>query len=137
VTLCSVAVGYQHFGGLCHLYLQAEDLNLKVLYYLYIKVCIMFRKDFVLFSLSNYLTNSMDESILRSYYSTSQEIPLLLWNLKVHFHVHKSLSLVSILNQMKLSYYCYKDRKLSIITVLPHHTRVFTSPKSACINLIL
>jgi len=30
---------------------------------------------------------------------TSQEIPHILWNLKVHYSVQKNLSLVSVLNQ--------------------------------------
>jgi len=40
------------------------------------------------------------ESFLRSHYSPSQEISHLLWNLKVHYHVHKNLLLTHILSQM-------------------------------------
>jgi hypothetical protein len=35
-----------------------------------------------------------------SSYSSGQEIALLLWNLELHYRVHKSLSLVTILSQM-------------------------------------
>jgi hypothetical protein len=33
-------------------------------------------------------------------HSSSQEIPCFLWNLKVHYHIHKSLLLVPVLSQM-------------------------------------
>jgi hypothetical protein len=52
---------------------------------------------------SERLTNSMEQSSLRNQWSLSyQEILHLLWNLKVHYCVHKSLPLAPVLSQMHL-----------------------------------
>jgi hypothetical protein len=51
------------------------------------------------------LTNSMEQSHSSEANShlTSQKTPHFLWNLKVHYHVNKSLALVPILRQLKFS----------------------------------
>jgi hypothetical protein len=51
--------------------------------------------------LSVLLTNSTEQthSWKANSHSASQEIPQLLWNQNIHYRVHKSLPLVSILNQ--------------------------------------
>ena len=35
-------------------------------------------------------------------YTASQEIPCILWNMKVHYYIHKHLPPVPILNQINL-----------------------------------
>jgi len=48
-----------------------------------------------------YLTNSIEQSCWKANNnSASQESPCLLWNLKFHYHVHKSLPLVPNLSQI-------------------------------------
>jgi len=40
-------------------------------------------------------TNSIEQWFSRSYrYEASQEMPYILWNLEIHYHIHKSLPLV-------------------------------------------
>jgi len=53
-------------------------------------------------SLCNWLTESMEHSLSldASIHSSSQKIPHHLWNLKVHFRVHKSPLLIHILSQI-------------------------------------
>jgi len=47
------------------------------------------------------ITNSVKQSLWgANSHSGSQEIPSLLWNLRVHYCVNKSLALVSILSQL-------------------------------------
>jgi hypothetical protein len=54
-----------------------------------------------------YLTNCMEQSLSLedSSYSASQEIPHLLWNLKVHYCVHNRLLLVPIPSQKHMKSY--------------------------------
>jgi hypothetical protein len=47
------------------------------------------------------ITNFMEQSSLGSNsHSDSQQMPHILWNLKAHYHVHRSLPLACILSQM-------------------------------------
>jgi len=46
------------------------------------------------------LTNSMEQVLEKPSHSASQEIPYFLWNLMVHYHVHKILLLALNLSQM-------------------------------------
>jgi hypothetical protein len=48
-----------------------------------------------------YITNFTDQNPWKpNGYLTSQEILDILWHLKVHYHVHKSLSLAPVLSQI-------------------------------------
>jgi hypothetical protein len=54
-----------------------------------------------------YLTNSMEQNLSSeaNSYSTSQEIPHILWNLNVYYCVHNSLLVVPILSQKHMKSY--------------------------------
>jgi hypothetical protein len=59
-------------------------------------------------------------------FSASQEIPRILWNLDVHYHIHKSPPPVPILSQ--LSPIRAPSHVLKIILILSSHQRLgFTS----------
>jgi hypothetical protein len=68
------------------------------------------------------ITNSMvnSPSWEANGHSASQEIPGLFWNLKVHYHDHKSLPLVPILSQMQ-QLYNFQSTSLRSILILSSH----------------
>jgi len=57
--------------------------------------------DKYLWDFKYFMTNSMEQSSWEANsHSATQEISQLSWNPKVHYHVHKSLTLIPILTQM-------------------------------------
>ena len=68
---------------------------------------------------ASHVTNSMEQSSSSESTTASQEIPYLLWNLKLQYHVHKNLSPVPIPSQIN-----------------PVHDLSFDVLK-ACFNIIL
>jgi hypothetical protein len=57
---------------------------------------------YLIYVLTYLLTHSMEQNTSweTNGFSTSQEIPRILWNLNVHYRIHKCPPLVSILSQI-------------------------------------
>jgi hypothetical protein len=53
-------------------------------------------------------------------YAAIQELPSILWNLKVHYHVHKSLPLVPIRSQINQSISPHSTSQRSILILSTH-----------------
>ena len=69
-------------------------------------------------------TDSMKESLLRNCRSASQKTTGILWNMKVHYCVHKSSSLIPVRSQICTVHDRLPD--LTYISMLSCHQRRFT-----------
>ena len=99
-----------------------------------------------------YFTNKLTNTVVQSPYSeanlssASQKIPRILWNLKVHYRIHKTPPIVPTLSQIN-PFYSHpshllhsnsniifasmrRSSKLSLCIVSPHQTTVCTFPVS-------
>ena len=94
---------------------------------------------------NNVFPNSLEQSpsLEASRSSASQEIPYILWNPKVHYHIHKSPPPVPFLSQINpvhgfipLLEYSFniilspisRSSKWSLSLRFPHQNQVYTSP---------